>query len=227
MLKEILERDLKALNRTDWYFQDRKALENIRHEAKSPAKRLARKYKLNEFKTLLLENYWLVADELAKQLDKPNYRIIDNKQLVEMVENPPSSRADWMNLRGCHPRLKRQPYVSKLIEAYSITEKKYQQVKNKNTITKQLPNAMKWRSYKKHDLLLNERGLLFDKLRELMAEQKGDSLQALVMPSRIKNNMIWEGFDFLTPWRKEVIEELAKENNIDISSISFSLVSNP
>lgn len=226
-LKEIIEIELGKTDRKDWYEQDRKALEKIRHEAKDPAKRLARKHKLNSFKTLLLKTYWDIADDLAQKLDKPNYRIIDSKQIVSLVESPPSSRQDWINLKGCHPRLKRQPYLSRLINAKAYTEKLYRENKEKESLSKQLPNAMKWRSYKKHDILLNDRGNLFDQLRELMAEKKGINLQTLVMPSRIKSNMMWEGLSYLTPWRQEVIEALAKENNIDIESIRFSLVSNP
>lgn len=226
-LKTSLEKELKNLDRTHWYEQDRKALESIQHESRSPAKRLARKNKLSRFKTILLETYWEVADRLAQKLDKPNYRVIDNKLLIYLVENPPTSRKDWEQMRGGHPRLKRQPYLSQLMDAKSIAEERYQKSKEEGILKSQLPNAMKWRSYKKHDEIIIDRGLLFDLLRERLAEHKGDSLQALVMPGRIKSNMIWEGLTCLTPWKKEVIEELAKDRDIDIESIRFSLVSQP
>ncbi len=222
VLRDMLQEELHAIGRATWYEQERKQLENFRQENKPPVARLARKYKLNRFNTALLGGYWELIDQLAAQLDKPHYRIIDYQHLIKLITHPPETREAWQKI-SCHPRLKSGAMLTKLMALRSKVEAEYEANKRNAALQGQLPSALRWRTYKKHQLLLAERAELFDQLRELLARERGEQLQSLILPARLKNELIWEGTPLLTPWKQEILEQVAEQCQIDISSLNFSI----
>ncbi len=222
----LLTKELEQKGHMAWYQEERALLDNFTIENKNPALRLARKHKLGGFRTMLLQTYWEIIDQLAAQLNKPHYRVIDSKKLVELAEYPPRNKADIQKL-SAHPRLKREPFLSELLHAKEKAETLYRANQETNALQKSLPNAMKWGSYKKNQQLLIERSELFDYIRERLSILKGEALQALVLPARAKQELVWEGIDSLSTWKVEVLNQLAQEDNIDIEPLRFHITQKP
>ena len=105
-LKEKLEQELIDKNRLTWIIEENKKLESMDFSYKEQAFiDIPRAKSLTPKQKSVLKLLFQERNRLAKRLDKPPYRIISNKLLIEFAQRPPKK---WNRVKGIHPRLRQQ-----------------------------------------------------------------------------------------------------------------------
>ncbi|MCC7574726.1 ribonuclease D [Candidatus Woesearchaeota archaeon] len=106
-LKELLETRIEELNRTTWLREELKHLEQKEYYYKEPEfEDLKGVSKLNQKEKIFAQKLYEERETIAKKTDKPAYKIISNRKILEITQNPPRTKEEWTKIRGIHPRIK-------------------------------------------------------------------------------------------------------------------------
>ncbi len=219
--------ELAQKGRDAWYRQECVELEKTTLANKDASLALARKHRLNPVKSLLLQSYWKLADSLASKLNLPHYKVIPGPLLVELALSPPASVEAWQQIRGCHPAAKKEMWAAKFHEATLQAKAHAQEQIRQAAFQYFLTRDLKTEAGLHYGYLAKQRESLFEKLRNLTANYKGLDLQTLILTNKNRPQVIWMGTGTLTPWKQEILAELANDNDIDLTPLSFMLAANP
>ena len=127
-LAALLRERLETAGRTHWAEEEFALLEEIRHEASEtvdPVSRVkgAKDLSPRELARLRASLHW--RDEVARALDRALFRVVDDRALMEIATNPPSSARDLGRSKGFSSSLARdrgEELLSRLAEADAIPE---------------------------------------------------------------------------------------------------------
>lgn len=232
-LFEILKKELQELDRWKWYDEERQKLEEIGVENSDTstdletknigtALKAAIKYKFAEEQTVRFAMYWTLTDEIAKNVNRPHYRVISNNRLAELVIHPPQKLEEWETLRGSSHHFKKR--ADEFFELSKIDLSK-----RKNSFFKELDRRSEekedyFQEKRQHQRTLHQREIIFTNLRDALTDYKGLNVQSLILSNKNKNDVLWNGIESSTnSWKMQILEEIAKEKEWNIDILKGSL----
>jgi ribonuclease D len=194
-LKEELEKKIHELKRDEWLRQELQYLEGKNYEYNEQGfEDMKGVSKLNPKEKLFAKKIFEEREYLAKKTDKPAYRIISNKKILEITLNPPKTREEWEKIKGMHPTIKR-----KLSKIYYETQK---------IQIKQEPQTKKERKTysEEQKQQLQE---LEDARVKLGKEHEIEPY--LILTKEQQHEIVRQkNYEMLRPWQKELIQKETK-----------------
>ncbi len=236
-LFEILKKELQKLDRWKWYDEEREKLEEIGRENTdksvdngndledkntATALKAAIKYKFPEENTVRFAMYWNLRDAIAKNVNRPHYRVISNNRLAELVVKPPQKLEEWETLRGSSHHFKKRADEFFELSKIDLSDRK-------NRFFRELDKRAEekeeyYQEKKQHQRTLHQREIIFTNLRDALTDYKGLNVQSLILSNKNKNDVLWHGIEIVAnSWKMEVLQEIAKENEWNIDVLKGSL----
>ena len=224
-LFEILTKELQEVERWNWYNEERQKLEEIRAESFDnseekntvAALKAVIKYKFSEENTVRFAIYWNLRDKIAKQVNRPHYRVISNDRLADLVIKPLQKLEEWETLRGSSHHFKKRADEFFELSQLDLSDRK-------NHFFRELDRRAEekeayFHEKRQHQRILHQREIIFTNLRDALTDYNGLNIQSLILSNKNKNDVIWNGLESITNnWKMKVLEEIAKKNewNIDV-----------
>ncbi|WP_338793044.1 ribonuclease D [Bernardetia sp. MNP-M8] len=236
-LFEILKKELQELDRWKWYDEEREKLEeigtensdksvdngnNLEDKNTATALKAAIKYKFPEENTVRFAMYWNLRDAIAKNVNRPHYRVISNNRLAELVVKPPQKLEEWETLRGSSHHFKKRADEFFELSKIDLSDRK-------NRFFRELDKRAEekeeyYQEKKQHQRILHQREIIFTNLRDALTDYKGLNVQSLILSNKNKNDVLWHGIEIVAnTWKMEVLQEIAKEKEWNIDVLKGSL----
>lgn len=117
-LRDVLETDLRLKGRLSWAQEE--------FEAEAAAERREKEFDVEGFRRikgnrelglqdqLVLRALYLFRDEIARKMDVPPFKVLNNSTLVDLVQRPPLSPEEMFKRRGISNRVARK-YAASII----------------------------------------------------------------------------------------------------------------
>ena len=107
-LKDILTAELHMEGRVSQHEEECLLLEKVRYQEKENKHLLIKGAKaLNDEEVRVLKHLFEVRSAMAQELDKPMHYVISNPLMLQLARRPPTSQRAWANLKGVHPRVRK------------------------------------------------------------------------------------------------------------------------
>jgi len=202
-LKNLLEKKLEELERSSWLKDELKFLEKKDYEYKDLGfEDIKGVSKLNSKEKLFAQKIYEEREVLAKKTDKPAYKIISNKKIIELVLNPPKTKEEFLQIKGIHPAIKgKLPYIYKDVQKTIIKEESKQKKERKNYSEEQ-----------KQQLLDLENA------RVELGKKLGIEPYLIMTKEQVHETVRRKNYEILREWQKQLIKDF---NKINENSINF------
>jgi len=191
-LKDKLQQELQEKGRLEWMKQESQHLEQVefiyqdqQYIDLSGAKKMLPK------ELALLHALFEMREKTAEKVDRPNFMVMRNEILLELVRNPPQELNTWRNLRGVHPIVKREALSwLKTVEKIKagLGEIYTSQAKKLN------PKQFAW----KEELM---------DLRKFLGEKLKIRGHVIISNDQIIEIVVSQSLDCLRSWQKELVKE--------------------
>jgi len=103
-LTEKVERDLKRANRLDWAYEEFAALTRrawpLREFDRLGYLKIKGAKNLDPNRLAVLRELFLVRDRRAREVDRPAFKVLGNRTLLELCQSLPRSQSDLRNIKG-------------------------------------------------------------------------------------------------------------------------------
>jgi ribonuclease D len=103
-LSEKVERDLRRAGRLEWAYEDFAALTRrawpLRQFDKLGYLKIKGARNLDPNRLAVLRELYLVRDRRAREVDRPAFKVLGNRTLLEISQNLPRSQGDLRNIKG-------------------------------------------------------------------------------------------------------------------------------
>jgi ribonuclease D len=195
-LKELLETKIEELERTTWLKEELKHLEQKDYDYKEPEfEDLKGISKLNQKEKIFAQKLYEEREKIAQKTDKPAYKIISNKKILEITQNPPKTKEEQTNIKGIHPKIK-----SLILKTYyEIQKLKIQQEPNQKKERKNYSEEQKTQLQELEDI------------RVKIGNQLGIEPYLVMTKDQVHEIVRNKNYDSLREWQKELI---LKETNL-------------
>jgi ribonuclease D len=166
---------------------------------------------LNDRQALILKFIYELRDQIAKDLDKPAYYIIPNSKLIELALNPPATEADWCDIKGVNPRIKK--YAHDFFQGVGIAQRA--------ELTKD-PNQFSDRNFKGLSKsaffkLVDQKTQLLEQIRDQIKAEY-DIYPMILSMRNLKRVAYGEAtLNDLKEWQKEILLEKANQMQLDLT----------
>jgi ribonuclease D len=232
-LFEILKKELQELERWNWYDEERQKLEEIGTENSDStnssedkntvsALKASIKYKFSEENTVRFAMYWNLRDAVAKNVNRPHYRVISNDRLADLVIKPPQRLEEWETLRGSSHHFKKRADEFFELSKIDISDRKNQFFKELDRRAEEKEEY--FHEKREHQRILHQREIIFTNLRDALTDYNGLNIQSLILSNKNKNDVLWNGLEIVTnSWKMKVLEEIGKKNEWNIDVLKGSL----
>ncbi len=111
-LRDMLETDLKAKGRLDWAQEEFEAAASAERREKEFDAEGFRRIKGNRDLTpqdqVALRALYIFRDEIARKMDVPPFKVLNNSTLLDLVQRPPLTVESMYNRRGISNRVARK-----------------------------------------------------------------------------------------------------------------------
>jgi len=118
-LRDSLEAELKAKGRLDWAQEEFEAAAAVERREKEFDAEGFRRIKGNRDlppqDQLALRALYIFRDEIARKMDVPPFKVLNNSTLIELVQNPPLTVESMFKRRGISNRVARK-YAASIIK---------------------------------------------------------------------------------------------------------------
>jgi ribonuclease D len=133
-LKNLLEQKLEELGRTSWLKEELGFLEQKSYDYRELGfEDMKGVSKLNGKEKLFAQKLYEEREFLAKKTDKPSYKIISNRKIIELAENPPKTKEESQEIKGIHPAIKGKSfYIYKDVQKTPVKEESREKRERKN-----------------------------------------------------------------------------------------------
>lgn len=184
-----IKKELVALARWDWALQECKHLEDSEMTYKENEYLDFKGFRfLSKKKQAILKNLFDLREELAAKVDMPNYYVMSNKKIKEILEKPPEKIDAWKKMKGVHPVVKRN--AKRFVQA--ITEYDISVLPEKIIHPKYTPEQ-KEKTY--------ELGII----AQDTADKLGIRKHLVMNKDQIQDIVLHQRFDSLRPWQRELL----------------------
>ena len=194
-LKEKLVEELKKMKRLEWVQEECIYIENTEWKYQEQTYLTISGVKSMSPKERAI--FHVLFDErqrIAKEENKPMFKIFGNKQLIAFAQNPPF---DWKKLRGVHPKVKQQSdHLKKIVKEASKREEEMPS-KDKNRLSTQ---EYEWSKE-------------LPKCRNKIGEKLGIKGYLIINNDQVKDIVKTHSLDCLRNWQKDIVknEKLIKK----------------
>ncbi len=192
-LKNLIEEKIKELGREEWLRQELEHLEEKEYEQKDfTFEDMKGITKLDQRQKKFAELMYDERDKIAKQKDKPPHRIIPNKKIIDLAQNPPTN--DWDKIKGAHPAIKR-----KIKTIYERAQKI------------NLEPEKRERKERKHYSETQKQQLQeLEDARVKVGEKLGIEPYLIMSKDQVHETVRQKNYDTLRPWQRELIQKETK-----------------
>jgi ribonuclease D len=115
-LRDVLEADLRMKGRLDWAheeFEIAAAAERAEKEFDAEGfRRIKGSRELGPQDQLALRALYIFRDEIARKMDVPPFKVLNNSTLIDLVQRPPLSPEEMFSRRGISHRVARKHAAS-------------------------------------------------------------------------------------------------------------------
>ncbi|MEK6937893.1 MAG: HRDC domain-containing protein [Nanoarchaeota archaeon] len=191
-LKDKLTEELQAKKRFTWMEQEaqHQELMDFTYEDQQYVD-LSGAKKMPPEQLALLRTLFDLREKTSEKVDRPNFMIMRNEILLDLVKNPPKEINEWQNLRGVHPIVKKEAQIwLNMIrkvqagpgEVYALQAKKLN------------PAQFGW----KEELT---------ELRKKLGEKLKIRGHVLISNDQIIELVVSRNLNCLRPWQQELVKE--------------------
>lgn len=191
-LKDRLTEELQNKKRFSWMEQESKHLEQMdfTYEDQQYLDLSGAKKMIPE-QLALLHALFELREKTSQKVDRPNFMIMRNEILLDLVKNPPREINEWKNLCGVHPVVKKEAQIwlnlvkkvqSGPGEVHTLQAKKLN------------PTQFGW----KEELT---------ELRKRLGEKLNIRGHVLISNDQIIELVVSKSLNCLRPWQQELIKE--------------------
>jgi ribonuclease D len=210
-LKDILMTELDEMGRLSWHDEECLLLEHVRYrEKENPHLRLKGADRLNDQEAHVLKYLFEVRDGIAQQFDKPPYQVIMNPILLKLAKQAPESQEAWSNLKGVHPRVRRnaQHFHRAVLKAHKTTPEPALQV---------LPDYYGF-SKDAYSKLVDKRIEVMDSIRNQIQQEYHDIPGLVFSPRTVRRIATGEAcLGDLREWQRAIVNQTAQELELDMA----------
>ena len=193
-LKNLLEQKIKELGREEWLRQELEHLEEKDYEQRDltfedvkGVSRLEPRQKI--FAQLIYDE----REKVAKQKDKPVHRIISNKKIIDLVQNPPKEN-EWKTIKAIHPGFKH-----KLKSLYYQAQNTKIQIEPKTR--KERKNYTETQKQQLQEL---------EDARVKIGTEHAIEPYLVMSKEQVHETVRQKNYDTLRPWQRELIQKETK-----------------
>ena len=195
-LKELLEDKIRKLGREDWLRQELEHLEEKEYEYKELVfEDIKGISKLEPKEKIFAQKIYDVREAIAKKTNKPVHRIMPNKKIIELVQNPPKTKEEWIKLKGMHPAIK-----GKLETIYF--EAKKTPIKQEKKEKRERKNYSEEQKEQLQEL---------ENVRVKLGGELEIEPYLIMSKEQVHETVRQKNYDVLRPWQKDLI---TKETNL-------------
>ncbi|MBL0017594.1 MAG: HRDC domain-containing protein [Bacteroidia bacterium] len=211
-LKDILTAELQEKGRREWLSEECKELEDIRYKKKdNPHLEIQGASKLNERQAFVLKFIYELRDQIAKDLDKPAYYIIPNSKLIDLALDPPPTEADWCEIKGVNPRIKK--YAHDFFHGVAQAQAAELHRDSNNYNDRNFKGLSKTAYFK----LVDEKTALLEQIRDQIKVEY-DIYPMILSMRNLKRVAYGEAtLNDLKEWQKEILLDKAHQMELDVS----------
>lgn len=211
-LRENLIKELAVIGRNEWQKEECKGLEEIRYKKKEqPHLEIQYASRLNPEQAHILKHLYEMRDNIAKEIDKPAYYIIPNSKLIELANNSPKSEAEWMDIKGVNPRIRK--YARDFYLAVEKAKSTVPDPKDNQNEPRDFNGLSKSAYFK----LVDQKTALLEQIREQIKEEY--NIYPMILSMRnLKRVAYGEATlnDFKN-WQKEILFKKAEQMDLDLT----------
>lgn len=211
-LRTILTQELKEIGRYEWLQEECTELEDIRYKKKeTPHLDIRYASKLNANQAHVLKYLYEMRDSIAQKVDKPAYYIIPNSKLIDLATNAPKTEAEWLEIKGVNPRIKKyaKDFFLAVQEAKTTVPDKKAGLHDDRDF-----NGLSKNAYFK---LVDERTAILEQIREQIKEDY--NIYPMILSMRnLKRVAYGEAtLNDFKKWQKDILFAKAKEMELDLT----------
>lgn len=212
-LRDILTAKLQLKGRLSWQEEECLLLEEVRYrEKENQHLRIKGAEALNDQEARVLKHLFEVRNALAQELDKPPYHVIVNPLMLKLARRPPASQAAWANLKGVHPR------VRKNAQRFHRAVVNSQDTATDPSPTPITPDYMGMSEGSYNELVYRRKIEILDIICKQI-QQEYDDIAGLVFTPRIMRRIATgeASLDGLRRWQRAIVDQKGKELDLDMT----------
>ncbi len=189
-LKQTIDKKIKELNRVEWLKQELDHLETKDYEYRELLfEDIKGITKLNPTQKLFAKKIYDLRNILAKKTDKPPHRMISNKKIISLGEEPPKTKIGWEQIKGMHPKIK--------AKAQSLfNEAQKTPLKKETTIKRERKNYSEQQKEQLQEL---------DNVRSKIAQELNLEPYLIMAKDQMHDIVRTKNYESLRPWQKELV----------------------
>lgn len=184
-----IKKELEQKGRFAWALEESAYLEQSQMTYKENMYSDFKGFKfLTKKQQAILKNLFELRDKIAEKVNKPNYFVMSNSKIQEILEHPPLTLKDWLNIKAVHPAVKRN--AQQFLDA--ITKYDVSVLPAKINYPKYSPEQ------KEHIFAL---GLVAEKIASGLGLKK----HLIMNKDQIQDIVLTGNYDSLRSWQRELV----------------------
>lgn len=228
-LKALLIKQAKTKNIETWIDEENLFQESQSHINESANNIFKDKFKrgLTEYQWFLFKKFALFREDFAKKYNKPNYQILHNNELLEIVkaENP---LIQWQETNRIYKKMKSTNVISHLSEEIDNWEIEAKQLNLSKTllVKKKLQGENKIAFNQKKRAENHLKKTLFLPIKEVLAKDFGEEAVTFILGNRLIAELCAGDFSKMKKYKIILLKKYIKELDLslDKKSIVYTLL---
>jgi len=173
---------------------------------------------LSEYQWFLFKKLLVFREAIAKQYNKPGYRIMDKAFLKEIAQDP-SRLAGWQQTKGIFRVLKTTDFQNKLelFLKQAVKEAQQKNMSKTKRAVKGLSKAQSKLSREKRNQFNQISRIIFKPLQKQIAEDYGENAAVFILNKRVMSDLIWGRTERVKNYKKTLLLKYARKLDIDLN----------
>ncbi len=194
-LKDLIETEIKKLGREEWLKEELEHLDEKDYEYRELVfEDMKGITKLTAKEKIFAQKIYDAREIIAKRTNKPIHRIMPNRRIIELAQNPPQEHDGWKKIKGVHPALK-----AKLETIYYQSKK----------ITPMQTNTIK-KDLKKYTEKQKEELQELENIRVKLGEKFNIEPYLIMTKDQVHDIVRNKNYESLRNWQKKLIFQETK-----------------
>ena len=196
-LRDRLKDELKRKGMLSWVEEEFKMIETNKFEQRDMTFEDMKGYSvLTDRERAMLKRIFLLRERVAKKVNRPVHFVLNSRQMLEIVKNPPKRIDDWRIMRGVHPVVKRKAEEF----FYAIQKGKKEEIRLMPGTARRLTQEQRKESEK------------LNSIREKIAKRIGIQSHLIMNKEQIQQIVVTGKKDSLRDWQRKLVEKEIKQD---------------
>ncbi|MCA9478067.1 MAG: HRDC domain-containing protein [Nanoarchaeota archaeon] len=184
-----IKKELEEKERFDWVLEECQFIEESEMTYKENEYTDFKGFRfLPKKKQAILKNLFELREEVAQKVDMPNYFVMSNARIQEILDRPPLKIEQWKHLKAVHPAVKRN--AKRFLEAVTKFD------------VSQLPETKKHPKYTPEQ---KEKTYELGVKAQSVAERLGIRKHLVMNKDQIQDIVLNNNYDSLRDWQKKLV----------------------